>query len=68
MIIDSKIILTLLPIILIQFLLIIVCVLDWRKRINFKLLNRWGWLVLILFVNILGPVLYLTLGRDNTDD
>jgi hypothetical protein len=25
---------------------------------------RWAWLIIVIFVNIIGPILYFTLGRE----
>ncbi|MDD3874993.1 MAG: PLDc N-terminal domain-containing protein [Bacteroidales bacterium] len=66
--IDNKILMALVPMVLIQLTLIVFCLLDWRKRIHFKLLDKWVWLFVFLFLNLLGPILYLTLGRDHERD
>ena len=66
--VDSKMLMALIPLVIIQFILIIVCVIDWSKREKFRCLSKWFWLIIILFVNILGPILYLTIGRDNDNN
>jgi len=68
MVLDNKTIMALIPLVIIQLILIIVCVIDWNKREKFKNLNKWFWLIVILFVNIIGPILYLTFGRDNDNN
>lgn len=64
----DKMIYALVPLVLIQIILIVVCIRDWKDRVHFKMLNKWAWLVLILFVNLIGPILYLTMGKDNERD
>lgn len=51
-------------ILLIEFGLMVTALLDWLKR-PAELIrgNRILWLVVLLFVNIVGPVLYLTVAR-----
>ncbi len=66
--IDSKLILAIIPLIIIQIILIIVCIKDWSKREKFRTFNRWVWLVVIIFINIIGPIVYLTLARGNDNN
>jgi Phospholipase_D-nuclease N-terminal len=65
---DTKLILALIPLALINLGLIIWCLVDWLKREHFRLLNKWIWLLIFLFIQYLGPVLYLILGRDHEND
>lgn len=64
----SKTLLAIIPLVLIQIILIIVCIRDWQKRERFRSLNKWIWLIIILFVNIIGPILYLSIGKDNDNN
>lgn len=50
------------PIIIIQFILVVVALIDWVKadRTNGP---KWMWLLIIVFGNIIGPVLYFIFGR-----
>lgn len=52
----------LLPFIIIQFILMVTALIDWLKR---EQTNgpKWLWLIIILFVNTIGPILYFILGR-----
>ncbi len=52
----------LLPIFLIQLGLIVAALLDLRKR---TVTNgpRWLWVVVIIFVNMIGPIAYFVIGR-----
>jgi hypothetical protein len=51
------------PILIINLILIVICLKDWLTRETFGYIPKWGWLAVIILINIIGPVLYLTLGR-----
>lgn len=50
------------PVLVIQLVLMIVAVIDLTK-IEKTNGPKWMWLLIILFINILGPVLYFIMGR-----
>lgn len=50
------------PLLVIQGILIIIAAIDWF-RIDKTTGPKWMWLPIILFVSILGPVLYFVIGR-----
>lgn len=52
------------PILLIQFILLVVAVID---LIKIEKTNgpKWVWAIVILVVNIIGPILYFVIGRRN---
>lgn len=52
------------PIIAIQFILMIVAIVD-LVRIENTNGPKWMWALIILFVNLLGTILYFILGRRN---
>lgn len=54
----------LLPILIIQLILMVVAVID-LIRIDKTNGPKWLWALIILFVNIVGPVLYFVFGRRN---
>jgi len=60
---DSQMILLAIPLILIELALAVVALVDWVRRKTFRALPRWGWFCVILFVGIVGPTVYLILGR-----
>lgn len=50
------------PIILIQLILVVLALID-LVRISLTNGPKWLWALVIIFVNILGPVLYFIAGR-----
>ncbi|PLX09799.1 MAG: hypothetical protein C0596_00510 [Marinilabiliales bacterium] len=63
-----KFYLAIIPIVLINLGLVIWSVIDWSKRSKFKLITKNVWLIIILFIQFVGPILYLLMGRDNDGD
>ncbi|WP_217589699.1 PLDc N-terminal domain-containing protein [Lentibacillus saliphilus] len=61
-IISSDLLLILLPIMVIQLILMIVALVDWVKAEETNG-PKWVWLVIILLLNIIGPVIYFIFGR-----
>lgn len=53
----------LIPIILLQIVLAITALLHVLRHQHYRWGNRGLWIVLVLFLQILGPVLYFTTGR-----
>lgn len=58
----SKYMAILAPILIIQVILLIVAIVD-LVRIEKTNGPKWLWAVIILFVNIIGPILYFVIGR-----
>ncbi len=52
----------LVPLIIIQFILVIVALIDLIKREN-TLGPKWMWTLIIIFVTTLGPIIYFVVGR-----
>ncbi|MDR6122756.1 PLD nuclease N-terminal domain-containing protein [Bacillus sp. 1P10SD] len=52
------------PILIIQLILIVVAIID-LVRIDQTKGPKWLWVIIILFVNIIGPILYFVIGRRN---
>lgn len=61
---QSTLLLLLLPIVLIQIGLMIFTLTDLFKNPN-PVGPKWMWAALIVVVNIIGPILYLLVGRRN---
>lgn len=53
----------LIPILLVQLLLLAVALFDLARRPATRG-PKWVWALVIIFVNILGPILYFVFGRD----
>ena len=59
----SELIPFLIPIFLLQIGLIVIALRDLIGREHTKG-PRWAWALVILFVNIIGPIIYLLIGRE----
>ncbi len=51
------------PLIALQFILIIVAIVDLLRRKTFKHLSKSVWLLIIILVSLFGPILYFIIGR-----
>jgi len=54
----------LIPLLILQLVLLIVALVDLVKRQKVKGDNKVLWVLLIVLVNIIGPVVYLIFGRE----
>ncbi len=54
----------LIPVVIVQLILLVVALLDLLKREKTRG-PKWVWVLVILFVNLLGPIIYFVFGRDN---
>lgn len=61
---QSTLLLALLPVLVIQLGLVIFTLLDLVKNPNPNG-PKWMWAVIIVVINIVGPILYLVMGRRN---
>ncbi|MCA9928090.1 MAG: PLDc_N domain-containing protein [Anaerolineales bacterium] len=52
----------LIPIIIIQLVLLVVALIDLAKRPSTRG-PKWVWVLAILFINIIGPIVYFVVGR-----
>ncbi|WP_233254336.1 PLD nuclease N-terminal domain-containing protein [Salipaludibacillus keqinensis] len=50
------------PIIVLQFILMVVALVDCLKQ-NQTNGPKWIWIIVILFINLIGPILYFIFGR-----
>ncbi|WP_419960553.1 PLDc N-terminal domain-containing protein [Psychrobacillus sp. BM2] len=53
-----------LPLLIIQLLLVVVAVID-LVRVKNTNGPKWMWALIIIFINIIGPVIYFIVGRRN---
>jgi hypothetical protein len=51
------------PLIIFQLLLMVWAIIDLIKRKKVKALPKWAWALIIVLVNIFGPIIYLLFGR-----
>jgi hypothetical protein len=58
----SLLITMLTPVIIIQIILLVVALLDLRKQ-PFTRGPKWMWVLIIVFINIIGPIVYFLAGR-----
>jgi hypothetical protein len=61
---DFNVILLLVPIVLVQLGLMAFALYDLVKRTRVKGGNKWVWGIIIVVINIIGPILYFVLGRE----
>ena len=54
----------LIPIIIIQLALVVAALLDLSRRSAIRG-PKWVWVLVILFVNLIGPVVYFVIGRED---
>jgi len=53
----------LIPIILLQLVLLVVALIDLARRERTRG-PKWVWVLVIVFINVIGPILYLVMGRE----
>ncbi len=52
------------PIVLLQLILMIVALVDLSKRERVRWLPKWAWALIIILGELLGPIVYFILGRE----
>ena len=53
----------LIPLFILQFVLMFVALFHVLKHEKYQRWNRTIWIAIVVFINIIGPILYFTLGR-----
>jgi hypothetical protein len=61
-VLTKDVLLILSPLILLQLSLVIYCGIKIFRE-GVQNLNKWAWFLICLFVNVIGPVLFLLMGR-----
>ena len=61
----QTLILLLLPIFFLQIGLMLYALVDLLRRERTKGVPKWAWALIIIFVNFIGPVIYLVVGRED---
>lgn len=54
----------LIPLIILQFTLAIVSLIHLLKHPNYRFGNKIFWIVVVLFIQIIGPICYFTFGKE----
>ena len=53
----------LLPIIIIEFILLVSALIHVLKHQNYKFGNKVMWILIVVFIQIIGPIIYFIFGR-----
>ncbi len=53
------------PLVLLQLILMIIALLDLSKREKVRGIPKWGWAIVIVLGELLGPILYFIIGRED---
>lgn len=51
------------PLLVFQFLLFLWAIVDLIRRRQVKHLPKWAWVLIIILINLFGPIIYLVFGR-----
>lgn len=52
------------PLLLLQLVLLVVALIDLSKREKVRWLPKWAWAIIIVLGELIGPILYFILGRE----
>lgn len=55
----------LIPVIILEVILMVTAVVNILKHDKFKVGNKVIWLIISVFIQIIGPILYFTIGRSD---
>ena len=61
---DPPIVLLLIPLVLIEIALLVFALVDLVRRKKVRGGNKWVWGVVIVAVNVIGPIIYFVVGRE----
>jgi hypothetical protein len=59
----AKLIPLLIPIILVQVVLMVAALIDLSRQAKTRGLPKWGWALVIIFGELIGPIVYFLVGR-----
>lgn len=60
---NMELLIMLLPVLVLQLTLMIVALVHVLRHDNFKVGNKVMWVFIIIFINVLGPILYFAIGK-----
>ena len=52
------------PLVLLQLILLIVALVDLVRREKTRWLPKWAWAIIIIFGELVGPIIYFIFGRE----
>ena len=55
------------PLVVVQLGLMVYCLVDLARREKVKHLPKWGWALVIILGELVGPVVYLLIGRGESE-
>ncbi len=55
----------LIPVILLELILLITAVVDLIRRDKTRYLPKWAWSLIVIFIQIIGPIVYFIIGRED---
>jgi len=60
---DPQLLLLIVPLVVIQLILIVFCLVDLVHREKVRGLPKWAWGIIICLGELIGPIVYLLVGR-----
>jgi hypothetical protein len=60
---DPQMLLLIIPLVLVQLVLVVICLVDLTRREKVKGLPKWAWGIIICLGELIGPIVYLLIGR-----
>jgi hypothetical protein len=52
------------PLLIIELILIAIALIDLIRREQVRYIPKWAWAFVIIFINLIGPISYLIIGRE----
>jgi len=59
----SQFLVLIIPLVIVQLILIVVCMVDLTRRERVRGLPKWAWGIIICLGELIGPIVYLLVGR-----
>jgi len=60
---DTQLLFLIIPLVVVQLILIVYCLVDLVHREKVKGLPKWAWGIIICLGELIGPIVYLLVGR-----
>jgi hypothetical protein len=52
------------PLVIIELILLSLALIDLIRREQVRYIPKWAWAIVIILLNLIGPILYLIIGRE----